>query len=129
MLFVGDIVAIKEFKNPRLRYQVVRTEHYHNGNHIYALIRADAYSVSTAVMSPYIEDELELLERHHSSIKRLVKEFNYEDIVITSINHVRITGKIIAIKKSLWNSRVQYKLDTSNQWFCVSQLKDCKGGV
>lgn len=128
--YPGDIVEVKLNKDPSIHYIVVRKTHYSGGKFEYSLIHDyDMNNIATPVMGPYSEDEIKLVRSQHNSPKRFVKEFYHHDVVITSINHKRTIGKVIAIKTSLWNSRIQYLLDTSNKWYYASQLKECKGGI
>ena len=127
--YPGDIVEVKLHKNPNIRYIVVSKIHYSGGEFEYSLIHDFDFDNPNAVMGPYKEDEIKLITCSHKLPKRFVKEFYHHDVVITSINHKRTIGKVIAIKTSLWNSRIQYLLDTSNKWYYASQLKECKGGI
>ena len=128
--YPGDIVEVKLNKDPSIHYIVVGKTHYSGGKFEYSLVHEyDINHIVTPVMGPYSEDEIKIINRGHRSPKRFVKEFYHNDVVITSINHKRTIGKVIAIRTSLWSSRIQYLLDTSNKWYYASQLKECKGGI
>lgn len=128
--YPGDVVEVKLNKDPSIHYIIVDKTHYSGGKFEYSLVHDyDINSIATPVMGPYSENEIKLVRYQHQSPKRFVKEFYHNDIVITSINHKRTIGKVIAIRTSLWNSRIEYLLDTSNKWYYASQLKECKGGI
>lgn len=127
--YPGDVVEVLSHHNLKIQYVVVGKIHRTGGEFEYSLVHLYDINKPNAVMRPYKDNEIRLIERGHHPTKRFVKEFDLQDVVITSINHKRTIGKIVAIKTSLWNSRIQYQLDTSNRWFYASQLKDCKGGI
>ena len=127
--YPGDIVEVKLNKNPNIKYIIVSKVHYSGGEFEYSLVHDYDINKPNAVMGPYKEDEIKLILQSHYSPKRFAKEFYHHDIVITSINHKRTIGKVIAIKTFFWDSRIQYLLDTSNKWYYASQLKECKGGI
>ena len=128
--YPGDIVEVKLNKDPSIHYIVVGKTHYSGGKFEYSLVHEyDINHIVTPVMGPYSEDEIKIINRGHRSPKRFVKEFYHNDVVITSINHKRTIGKVIAIRTSLWSSRIEYLLDTSNKLYYASQLKECKGGI
>lgn len=127
--YPGDVVEVLLNHNPKVQYIVVGKIHRTGGEFEYSLVHFYDINKPNAVMGPYKDNEIRLITSGHHSPKRFVKEFYHDDVVVTSINHKRTIGKIIAIKTSLWNSRIQYQLDTSNRWFYASQLKDCKGGI
>ena len=131
--YPGDVVEVLLNHSPKIQYIVIGKIHRTGGEFEYSLSHLNVmdYDINrpNAVMGPYNENEIKLITRGHHSPKRFVKEFYHDDVVVTSINHRRTIGKIIAIKTSLWNSRIQYQLDTSDKWFYASQLKECKGGI
>lgn len=127
--YLGDVVEVLLHRNPKVQYVVVGKIHRTGGEFEYSLVHLYDINKPNAVMGPYKDNEIRLITSSHHPTKRFVKEFYLQDVVITSINHKRTIGKIVAIKTSLWNSRIQYQLDTSNRWFYASQLKDCKGGI
>lgn len=131
--YPGDVVEIKLNKDPNIKYIVVKKIHYSGGKFEYSLVHDydinKINNIYTPVMGPYDEDEIKIIHSCNRSPKRFVKEFYHDDIVLTSINHKRTIGKVIAIRTSLWNSRIEYLLDTSDEWYYASQLKICKGGI
>lgn len=127
--YPGDVVEVKLHKDPSIHYIVVGKTHYSGGKFEYSLVHDYDINKPNAVMGPYKDNEIRLIATGNHPTKRFVKEFDLQDIVLTSINHRRTIGKIVAIKTSLWNSRIQYLLDTSNKWYYASQLKECKGGI
>lgn len=127
--YPGDIVEVKSNNDRNIQYVIAKKIHRTGGEFEYSLIHLDDINKHNAVMGPYKDNEIRLIVSSHHPTKRFVKEFDLQDFVITSINHRRTIGKIVAIKTSYWNSRIQYQLDTSNRWFYASQLTDCKGGI
>lgn len=127
--YPGDVVEVLLNHNPKVQYVVVRKIHHTGGEFEYSLVHLYDINKPNAVMGPYKDNEIRLIARGNHPTKRFVKEFDLQDIVLTSIDHRRTIGKIVAIKTSYLNSRIQYQLDTSNRWFYASQLKDCKGGI
>ena len=127
--YPGDVVEVRLNKDRNIQYVVVGKIHRTGGEFEYSLVHLYDIDRPNAVMGPYSESEIKLITSGHHPTKRFVKEFYHGDVVITSINHKRTIGKVIAIKTSFWNSRIQYQLDTSNKWYYASQLKECKGGV
>ena len=127
--YPGDVVEVLLNHNPEIQYVVVGKIHRTGGEFEYSLVHLDDINRPNAVMGPYNESEIKLIASGHHPTKRFVKEFYHGNVVVTSINHKRTIGKIIAIKTSFWNNRIQYQLDTSCRWFYASQLKECKGGI